>query len=163
MLEVGDKVPDFTAQCVWCGEFTLSSKVREAPILFYFYPANFGMQCTYYSEEMNDYHDGFEKIGVKVFHVNPESVENHTKYMERLDTRYDHISDAGYSIGRIFGMLMPSSPAEDDGFRMNNRGFALVDSEMTLRYIWRAPSPLNTLYFSSLIDTLREILDGPQK
>ena len=159
-LEVGDKIPDFTAPCVWCGEFTLSSKVRESQILFYFYPADFGMQCTYYSEAMNDYHDGFGKIGVKVFHVNPDTVENHIKYMDRLGTRYDHISDAGQKVSRMFGMVMPSPMGEDD-FRMTNRGFALVDENMVLRYIWRAPSPINTLYFEPLIETLREILEGP--
>ena len=103
-----------------CGEFTLSQKVKESPILFYFYPVNYGMQCTYYSEAMNDYHDDFWNIGVTVFHVNPDSAENHEEWMERIDTKYDHIADilavCEHCLHNIFLFLFQSH--ETDPFEL---------------------------------------------
>ncbi|MDR0791027.1 MAG: peroxiredoxin family protein [Methanomassiliicoccaceae archaeon] len=156
-LNVGDKVPDLTVQCVWCGKFTLSEKVKTSPVLLYFYPANYGMQCISYSEFMSDYHDDLERIGVTVFHVNPDTLENHEKYMKRLGTRYDHMADTDGNVCRIFGMLIPSPLP---GFRdVPGRGFALIDKEMVLRYIWRAPSPILLLDIPSLVTELGDILN----
>ncbi|MCL2318430.1 MAG: peroxiredoxin family protein [Methanomassiliicoccaceae archaeon] len=157
-LKVGDTVPDFTAQSVRGGKFTLSEKVREHPILFYFYPVNYGMQCIFYSESMNDFFDGFEKIGVKVFHVNDNTVENHEKYMKRLETRYDHIADIGRAVSSIFGMIVPSNHSGTED--LVSRGFAFVDRDMVLRYRWRGESMINLVDLESLVKELGDILAG---
>ncbi|MDR0335443.1 MAG: peroxiredoxin family protein [Methanomassiliicoccaceae archaeon] len=155
-LKVGDKVPDFTVPCVWGKEFTLSSQVRESPAAFYFYPLNYGMQCTAYSMLMNDYFEGFDAIGVQMFHVNNATVDDHRKYMGRVSTRYDHLADNEYVVADIFGMVLPSPMRNNPP--LTNRGFAMVDTDMTLQYIWRAPSTINTLEFEPLIDDLYNIL-----
>ena len=129
-LNVGDKVPDFTVPCVWGKEFTLSEIVKKAPVVFYFYPLNYGMQCTAYTIMMNDYYEGFEAIGTQMFHVNNATVEEHRKWMGRIATRYDHIADKEYVVGRIFGMLVPSPMKNDPP--LTNRGFAMVGIDMKL-------------------------------
>ena len=154
-LEVGDKVPDFTAQCVRNKEFTLSSVLKETNVLLYFYPANYGLMCTYYSEHMNEFYDDLENIGVTAFHVNPESTENHRGWMGRCASVYDHISDADQNISRMFGMLIGPSYVKEP---LTNRGFALIDKDMILRYVWRAPIPADILDLRSLIATMGEIL-----
>jgi len=156
-LEIGDKVPDFTARCVWNKVFTLSSMLNETDVLLYFYPANYGLMCTWYSEQMNEFYDHFENIGVTVFHVNPESAENHRAWMGRVASMYDHISDADQNISRMFGMLVGPSYVKEP---LTNRGFALIDKDMTLRYIWRAEMPADIVDLRSLIVTINEILNG---
>lgn|GEM_PF-599132 len=156
-LEVGDRVSDFTVQCVWCNEFTLSEQVKKHPILFYFYPVNYGMQCTAYSQLMNDYYDDLEKIGVKMFHVTLDTIDCHKGYMRRLDTRFDHAADTDHNVCRIFGMILPSSVGLGAA-GMTTRGFALVDKDMILRYVWRGPSTIHLLDFQLLIAELGEIL-----
>jgi len=148
-------VPDLTAPCVLGGTFTLSSAVSEHPVLLYFYPANYGLMCTYYSQQMNDFYDEFESIGVKMFHVNPETTENHERWMRRLNTRYDHISDTDQKISRMFGMIIGPSYVRDP---LTNRGFVLIDKDMTVRYLWRAEIPANIVDLSFLADTVRNIL-----
>ncbi|MCL2142673.1 MAG: peroxiredoxin family protein [Methanomassiliicoccaceae archaeon] len=159
-LSTGDKAPDFTAPCVRCGEFVLSSELKNNNVLLYFYPTNYGLMCTYYSERMNEFYDDFEKMGVKVFHVNPESVENHAKYMERLSSRYDHMSDAEQKISRMFGMIVGSWDGPD---ALTNRGFVLIDKNMVIRYIWRAEIPVDTRDLGTFISLIGDILRDRRK
>jgi len=154
-LEVGDMVPDFTAPCVRGGEFTLSSEVKVSPVLLYFYPSNYGLMCTYYSERMNEFHEDLERIGVRMFHVNPETVENHKKWMERVNSVYDHISDTEQRISWMFDMIVGSW--EGPG-AFTNRGFVLIDNNMVIRYLWRAAIPVDTRDLTYLIATIEDIL-----
>jgi peroxiredoxin Q/BCP len=156
---VGDKVPDFTASCVRCGKFVLSSKVSESPVLLYFYPANYGLMCTYYSEKMNEYHDDLERVGVKMFHVNPDTLEAHAGYMDRVSSRYDHMADLGREVSWIFGMLI-GPPGTWNDSSLANRGFVLIDREMTIRYIWRAAIPADIVDLDLLVARIDGILKG---
>ena len=156
-LKAGDKAPDFTMPCVKCGEFTLSSKVTECPVLLYFYPVNYGQTCTRYIEIMNEMYDEFEKIGIKVFHVNPGSAEDHEEWMDRVDSRYDHISDTDQKVSKRYGMII-THPEHPKVFGFTNRGFVLVDKEMTIRLIWRAERPIHTLDIGSLISDICKTL-----
>ena len=156
-LKVGDKAPDFTMPCVKCGKFTLSSKVRDGPVLLYFYPMNYGKVCTDYIELMNESYDAFEGIGVRLFHLNPSSVEDHSKWMERVCSMYEHISDTDQEVSRRYGMII-THPEHPKVFGFTNRGFVLVDTEMTIRYLWRAERPIHTVDLGSLIADIRAIL-----
>ena len=156
-LRTGDRAPDFTAPCVRCNEFRLSAKVSECPVLLYFYPVNYGQTCTYYIEAMNERYDEFESAGIRMFHVNPGSVDDHSKWMDRTGSRYDHISDTGQEISRRYGMII-DHPEHPKVAGFTNRGFVLVDAEMKIRYVWRAERPIHTLDLGSLIDDIRSIL-----
>jgi len=156
-LETNDKVPDITAPCVWGGEFRLSAEVRRSPVLLYFYPVNYGMMCTYYIQVMNDFRREFDKAGIKVFHVNPDSVENHRKWMERMSSEYDHISDTEQKICKTFGMVI-DAPEGPHVPGQVNRGFALIDVNMILRYVWRAAMPPETRDLRTFIPEMRGIL-----
>jgi len=143
--------------CVWCGEFTLSEKVKEFPVLLYFYPVNYGQTCTNYIEKMNERFDEFENAGVKMFHLNPGSMEDHSKWMDRTDSKYDHISDVDQTVSKRYGMIV-THPEHPKIFGFTNRGFVLVDEEMTIRYIWRAERPIHTIDLRSLAADIRSTL-----
>jgi len=151
----GDTAPDFTMPCVLGGTFTLSSETKKHPVLLYFYPANYGLMCTYYSEKMNEYLNDFENAGVKVFHVNDSAVEDHIKWMDRVSSEYDHISDIDQKVSRIYGMII--NDYEGPG-SMINRGFVLVDADMKIRYLWRAEIPPDIRDLRTLIENIRNIL-----
>ena len=155
--KINDKAPDFTMPCVRCGEFTLSEDVKERPILLYFYPVNFGMTCTRYIGLMNETYDEFEGIGIKVFHLNPDHIENHKAWMDRTESKYDHISDVDQKVSKMYDMIV-THPEHPKVLGFTNRGFVLVDKEMTIRYIWRADRPNDTVDLNSLLDELRNIL-----
>ena len=157
MLNVNDEAQDFTAQCVRCGEFTLSVKVKDSPVLLYFYPVNYGQTCTRYITQMNDVFGEFEKLDVKVFHINPASLEDHEKWMDRMGSEYDHISDTEQKISKMYDMII-THPEHPKVFGFTNRGFVLVDDEMRIRYLWRANRPNDTVDLKLLTETLSGIL-----
>ena len=154
-LYAGDNAPDFTMPCVLGDTFTLSSETKERPVLLYFYPANYGMICTFYSEAMNDYFNDFEGLGIKVFHVNDASVEGHTKWMDRLDSKYDHISDIEQNVSRAYGMIVNDY---DGPGSIINRGFVLIDKNMVIRYVWKAEMPVNTCGLRELLTDIRRAM-----
>jgi peroxiredoxin len=156
-LWIGDTAPDFTVPCVNGGEFVLSSEVKRSPVLLYFYPANYGLMCTYYSERMNEFYEDFEALRIKVFHVNPDTVDNHKKWMGRIASRYDHIADMEHTVSKIFGMII-GAPGSQDDCGLTNRGFVLIDKKMTIRYIWKAALPPQAPELKELIEELRKIL-----
>ena len=148
---------DFTAHCVRCNEFKLSSKVKENPVLLYFYPVNYGVTCTRYIEMMNETYDKFEKLGIKVFHINPGPLEDHEKWMDRTDSKYDHISDKEQKISRTYGMIV-THPEHPKVLGFTNRGFVLVDKDMNIRYLWRANRPNDTVDLELLVEDIKNIL-----
>ena len=157
MLNAGDRAEDFTVSCVRCGEFTLSSKVKECPVLLYFYPVNYGQTCTRYITEMNEMHDEFEKLRIKIFHVNPASAEDHEKWIDRVDSKYDHISDTEQKVSRMYDMIV-THPEHPKVLGFTNRGFVLVDMNMVIRYIWRANRPNDTVDLKALTETISGVL-----
>jgi len=156
-LTVGDRTPDFTASSIRGGQFTLSSNVRKTPVLLYFYPVNFGMTCTKYIAQMNEMFDDFDNIGIKMFHLNPDPTDVLTEWMDRTESKYDHIFDEDQKISKTHGMIVthPEHP-KVSGF--TNRGFVLVDRDMVIRYLWRADRPNDTVDLRTLIDNIRGIL-----
>jgi len=154
-LHTGDKAPDFTMPCVRGKEFTLSSETRKNPILLYFYPANYGMMCTFYSQKMNEYIKDFKRLRIKVFHVNPSSAEDHEKWMDRISSEYDHISDTDQKVSRMYGMIINDFDGPNS---MTNRGFVLIDTYMTIRYVWRAAIPPDTRDLRELIADIKKVM-----
>ena len=75
-LKVGDRVDDFTLQSTK-GTFTLSERVKEGPVLLYFYVINYGKTCTDYIAMMDERADEFKAMNVSLVHVNNDTVENH--------------------------------------------------------------------------------------
>ena len=154
-LSVGDKAPDFTMPCVMGTVFTLSTETKEHPVLLYFYPTNYGLRCTFYSEEMNDYFNDFEGAGIKVFHMNDASLEGHAKWMDRISSRYDHISDTEQKASRAYGMIVNDF---DGPGSMINRGFVLIDTDRVIRYVWRAEIPVDTRNLRELIADIKKVM-----
>jgi len=152
-LQVGGKAADFALQGVRCGDLTLSSEVRKGPVLLYFYPVNYGMTCTNYIALLNESFDEFERLGIRMFHINPGSVDDHEKWMDRTGSRYDHLSDTDQNISKGYGMIV-THPEHPKVAGFTNRGFVLVDSEMTIRYLWRANRPTDTIDPSSLLEEM---------
>ena len=158
-LAAGDEAPDFIVPGVRCGEFRLSEKVIDSFVLLYFYPVNYGVICTRYIGEMNELYDEFEKLKIKVFHVNPDPPDVLSGWMDRTDSLYDHISDTGQEVSRRYGMIIthPEHP-KVSGF--TNRGFVLADRSMRIRFLWRADRPNDTLGLDEMIKELRKIVNG---
>ncbi|MCL2786122.1 MAG: peroxiredoxin family protein [Methanomassiliicoccaceae archaeon] len=156
-LNTGDRVPDVTVSSVNGGIFTLSSETAKQPVLLYFYPSNYGLMCRYYTVKLNDYFEDLEKLKVRMFHVNPASIDDHREWMDHVDSKYDHISDDEQRLSWMFGMII-NDYKEDGTDSMTNRGFALIDKDMVIRYTWRTNIPVNVPDPMELITEIKRSL-----
>ena len=155
-LKVGDKVEDFTLDSTE-GVFTLSERVKKGPVLLYFYVINFGMTCTNYIAMMDEKVEDFKKMNVSLVHVNYDTVENHQAWIEHTGTSYEHISDPDLKVSKQFGFIVRKAKSPKI-MGKTNRGFVLIDKDMTIRYLWRPNMPMNTVPIDELIEKVREAL-----
>ncbi len=156
-LKAGDKVEDFTLDSTE-GKFTLSERVKRGPVLLYFYVVNYGMTCTNYIALMDERADEFRKMNVSLVHVNFDTVESHRAWIEHTGTCYEHLSDKDKEVSKRFGFIVRKAKSPKImGF--TNRGFVLIDRDMTVRYIWRPDLPNDTVPIDELLEEVRKALD----
>jgi len=154
-LEVGDTAPDFRMPSTDKDEFRLYDELKGGPILLNFYVGDFGINCTTYMMRMIELSDVFRKIGVRVFPINPDSLESHKAFRERIASPYDHIFDKGQAVSREYGAIIEDSPIVK-GF--TNREFFLIDGDRRIRYIWRAPVPRVLPDMDEIVSEIRKVL-----
>ena len=137
-LRIGDEAPDFTMPSVDRKEFRLYEELRKGPVLLNFYIGDFGINCTTYMTKMIELAPAFNGIGIRIFPINPDGLESHKMFRDRLNSPYDHINDVGQEVSKRYGAIVEDSPIIK-GF--TNREFFLIDTERKIRYIWRSPVP----------------------
>lgn len=155
-LKVGDRVEDFTLEST-SGSFTLSERVKDGPVLLYFYVINYGKTCTDYIALMDERADEFRSMNVSLVHVNHDSVENHLAWMKHTGTNYEHLSDRDKNVSSYFGCIVRKARSMKI---MGNpdRAFVLIDGDMRIRYIWHANMPNDTIPMDELIGNIRKAL-----
>ncbi len=156
MLSIGDTVDDFTLDST-DGKFTLSERVKDGYVLLYFYVVNYGKTCTDYMALMNERVDDFRKLNVTMYHVNPETVENHRAWMEHTDAQFVHLSDREQKVSKMFDCIVTKAK-NDKILGYTNRGLFLIGPDMKIRYAWRADWPNNTVPMDELLDSIREAI-----
>ncbi|MDR0198251.1 MAG: redoxin domain-containing protein [Methanomassiliicoccaceae archaeon] len=137
-LDIGDAAPDFRMPSVDMREFHLYEELKKGPILLNFYVGDFGINCTTYMTRMIELHPAFGKMGVRIFPINPDGLESHKVFRDRLGSPYDHINDVGQEVSRTYGAIVEDHPIIK-GF--TNREFFLIGADRKIKYIWRAPVP----------------------
>lgn len=156
MPHAGDTVKDFTLECT-DGRFTLSERVKDGPVLLYFYVLNFGKTCTNYMASMNERYDDFRKRGITLYHVNHDSIENHRDWMNHTASKYQILSDPDKEVSKAFGCIV--TKAKSDKIIGNpNRGFFLIDRDLKVLYAWQADMPMDTVPMDDLFREIDAVL-----
>jgi peroxiredoxin Q/BCP len=156
VLSIGDPAPDFTSEST-DGPFTLSSRIQNGPILLYFYVMNYGRTCTDYMAKMNESKPELDEMGITLVHINPDSIENHRQWMIHTGALFEHISDEGQHISKEYGAIVERAKSPKI-VGCTNREFFLIGTDMTIKYIWRAFWPNDTVPIDELMNGLRAAL-----
>ncbi len=152
MPHAGDDAPDFSAECT-DGGFRLSDRVKDGPVLLYFYVVDYGKTCTDYMALLNERYDDFRKRGITMYQVNHDSIENHRDWMKHTDSRYEIVSDPGKEISRSYGCIVVRAKT-DKIMGYPNRGFFLIGKDMKVLYSWQAYMPMDTLPMDDLMASI---------
>lgn len=100
--EVGERAPEFTLPSTR-GTVQLSKLLAKGPVLLAFYPGDDTPVCT---KQLCDYRDNlavFEKLGVQVIALNPQSEESHGKFADKHRLPFPVAADAGGAVTRAYG------------------------------------------------------------
>ena len=101
-LDVGDAAPDFTLPSTQ-GDLTLSKRLASGAVLLVFYPGDDTPVCT---KQLCDYRDNlgvFQKLGIQVVALNPQSEDSHGKFAEKHRLPFPVAADAGGAVTRAYG------------------------------------------------------------
>ena len=152
MPRAGDEAPDFTSLST-DGEFTLSQRVKNGPVLLYFYVVDYGKTCTEYIEQLNERSEEFRKRNITLYQVNHDTIEVHRKWMKHTGSDYQIITDPEKAISKSFGCIVTKARS-DKILGYPNRGFFLIGSDMKVLYAWQADWPNDTVPMDELFSAI---------
>ncbi|HTO72096.1 MAG TPA: peroxiredoxin [Myxococcota bacterium] len=124
--EVGESAPDFALPSSR-GPVALKSLLAKGPVLLVFYPGDDTPVCT---KQLCDYRDNlavFEKLGVQVVALNPQSEASHQKFAEKHRLPFPVAADGGGNVTKAYGAR--------GLFGMTKRALVLVGRDG--KVVWR--------------------------
>ncbi|MBI4432605.1 MAG: peroxiredoxin [Candidatus Omnitrophica bacterium] len=130
-LQVGHKVPDFSAQALMADgsfkEVKLSDYHGKWVVLF-FYPLDFTFVCPTEIKGFDKHYSEFKKLGAEVLAASTDSVYSHKAWVasELGKVQFPIIGDTGHQVARNFNVLI-----EGKGIAL--RGTFIVDPNGVLK------------------------------
>ena len=103
-LQVGDKIPDFTALNVDGSTFSSASVVGKAPVVVYFYPKDNTSQCTAQACSFRDKYEDFKDLGAEVIGISSDGLASHEKFQKQYKLPFILLSDEDKKIQKLFGV-----------------------------------------------------------
>jgi len=101
-LSDGAHAPDFSLPSTQ-GEIRLSDRLKHKSVLLVFYPGDDTPVCT---KQLCDYRDNlasFEKLGVDVLGINPQSLASHEKFAKKHGLSFPLLSDEDRRVCKQYG------------------------------------------------------------
>lgn len=111
MIGVGDQAPDFALPAGDGSIVRLSERLKDGPVVLYFYPADFTPVCTAQACMVRDAHDTLMASGYQVLGVSPQSAESHEKFDAKHGLGFTLLADTekkvirAYGVSAAFGLL----------------------------------------------------------
>lgn len=113
-LDVGEKVPDFSATAALDGKpftYTLNAALAKGPVVLYFFPAAFSVGCSIEAHAFAEAIEQFSALGATVIGVSTDDVETLSKFSSQAcQGKFPVASDADKSISKSFDALMQTRP-----------------------------------------------------
>jgi peroxiredoxin Q/BCP len=103
-LQVGDKIPDFSALRVDGSTFDSKSVVGEVPVVIYFYPKDNTSQCTAQACSFRDKYEDFKGLGAEVIGISSDGLASHEKFKQQYKLPFILLSDENKKIQKLFGV-----------------------------------------------------------
>ena len=103
-LQVGDKIPNFTAKDSSGSDFVSSSVIGIKPVVFYFYPKDNTPGCTAQACSFRDQYEDFKDLGAEVIGISSDSVQSHEKFIKRYKLPFLLLSDNDKKLRNLFGV-----------------------------------------------------------
>lgn len=101
-LQIGDKVPDFTAKDQNGNDIKLSD-YKGKKVVLYFYPKDNTPGCTAESCNLRDNYENFKSKGYEVIGVSTDSEKSHQNFINKHELPFNLIADTDKKVHELFG------------------------------------------------------------
>jgi peroxiredoxin Q/BCP len=139
MPKVGELAPDFEVLNDQ-GEVVHLSDFRGKNIVLYFYPRADTPGCTKEACAFRDDYSAYEKAGVTILGVSPDSVKDQVKFKQKYDLPFSLLADEDHSISSAYGVwgLKKFMGREYEGIF---RTTFLIDEKGAIRQVFEKVKP----------------------
>ena len=103
MVEEGKAAPEFSLTSD-AGETITLEALRGKPVVLYFYPKDDTPGCTTQACEIRDAWGEFERRGVVVLGVSPDSESSHVTFKEKYDLPFTLLTDPNHATAEAYGV-----------------------------------------------------------
>ncbi len=83
------------------------SDYRGRNVVLYFYPKDDTPGCTKEACNFRDDYSAYEKAGVVILGVSPDSVESHVKFKKKFQLQFPLLADEGHKVCDLYGVWGP--------------------------------------------------------
>ena len=102
-IDAGIKAPDFTLPDE-NGENVTLSAFRGQKVILYFYPKDDTPGCTTEACHFRDDYAEYEKLGVKILGVSPNTVKSHTRFKSKYQLPFSLLADPDHKVCELYGV-----------------------------------------------------------
>ncbi|HEY6072119.1 MAG TPA: thioredoxin-dependent thiol peroxidase [Anaerolineales bacterium] len=88
--------------------------LRGQKVVLYFYPADDTPGCTKEACNFRDDYSAYEKAGVTILGVSPDSVKSHVKFKQKYQLPFSLLADEGHKVCDLYGTWGPKTLAGRD-------------------------------------------------
>ena len=103
-LQIGDKIPNFTAKDTNGNDFESTTIVGQKPVVIYFYPKDNTPGCTAQACSFRDQYEDFKDLGAEVIGISGDTVASHEKFAKRYKLPFLLLSDNVGKLRKLFGV-----------------------------------------------------------
>ena len=108
VLERGQKAPDFQLENQ-NGVLVKLSDLKGQTVVLYFYPRADTPGCTTQACGVRDRGADYEKAGVRVIGISPDTVEAQRKFADKFDLKFTLLADADHAVAEKYGAWVEKS------------------------------------------------------
>lgn len=134
-FETGDEAPDFSLQTDAHGAFSLSG-CRGKPVALFFYSQDDTQTCTNETLDFERLRPEFEKAGVVLVGISPDSLESHAKFRKKYKLKLMLASDPDHVSISAYGLWGPKKMAGREYMGLIRSSF-LIDADGKIAQIWK--------------------------
>ncbi|MDE2572655.1 MAG: peroxiredoxin [bacterium] len=134
MLEVGDKIPAFTAVDD-AGRRRTSKEILAKPLVLYFYPKDDTPGCTSEAAQFRDEYAKFQRQGVEIVGVSKDGAASHQRFKEKYGIPFPLLADEEKSLIEAFGVLVEKNMYGKKSLGVQRSTF-LIDTKGVVRAAW---------------------------
>ncbi len=131
----GQKAPIFKLQDADGQHHSLKELCGAGPLVLYFYPQDDTETCTKQACAFRDAHEELNALGLRVVGISPDSVESHSRFVQRYALPFLLLSDPGHVVCEKYHVWREKTLYGRTYMGVVRTTF-IIDTSMTIRAVF---------------------------